>query len=85
MLYRSPELTKRVFALLVSYFTRKRTLIEAMTSMKILETAKSIQTMNRIKRLNIDLTKLKKEMQFWIMKNTGTGLEQKELCTSIFV
>jgi hypothetical protein len=75
MLYRSPEMTKRVFALLVSYFTRKRTLIEAMTSMKILETAKSIQTMNRIKRLNIDLTKLKKEMQFWIMKNTGTGLE----------
>ena len=31
-----------------------------------------------------DLTKLKKEMQFWIMKNTGTGLEQKEFCTSIF-
>lgn len=30
MLYRYPELTKRVFALLVSFFTRKRTLIEGL-------------------------------------------------------
>jgi len=75
MLYRSAELTKRVFSLLVYYFTRKRTLIEAMETMKILETAKSIHTMSRIKKLNIDLQKLKKEMMFWIMKNSGTGLE----------
>jgi len=46
-----------------------------METMKILETAKSIHTMSRIKKLNIDLQKLKKEMMFWIMKNSGTGLE----------
>lgn len=55
-----------------------------MTGIKILETSKSIQTMNKIKSLYLDLFKLKQEMQFWLTKNTGTGLEQKMKCTETF-
>ena len=55
MLYQYPELTKRVFALLVSFFTRKRTLMEGLMKTQILESTKSIHTMNRIKKWSSEL------------------------------
>lgn len=55
MLYRYPELTKRVFALLVSYFTRKRTLIEGLAQQHILESQKSVKAMNEIRKKHLEL------------------------------
>ena len=73
MLYRYPDLTRRVFALMVSFFTRKRTLIAGLLQSKILESSKSIQTMNKIKNLHKDLNEYQSEMQFWIMNLKSSG------------
>lgn len=57
MLYRYSGLTQRVFALLTNYFTRKRILIENLYLTQILESSKSIKTMNTIKSLHTQLKK----------------------------
>jgi len=51
MLYRYPELTGRVFNLLVSYFTRKRTLIELVSKIQILENYESNKALTKINKL----------------------------------
>jgi hypothetical protein len=84
MLYRYPDLTRRVFALMVSFFTRKRTLIAGLLQSKILESSKSIQTMNKIKNLHKDLSEYQSEMQFWIMNLKSSGQESKQKVSQIF-
>jgi len=57
LLYRYTELQSKAFAMLVNYFTRKRIMIETLNSTQILESSKSIQTMNEIKKAHAALKK----------------------------
>ena len=49
MLYRYPLLAKMVFELLSIYFLRTRTITSGLQNVQILESSKSIHTLNQIK------------------------------------
>lgn len=84
MLYRYPELTKRVFALLVSFFTRKRTLVEGLQQQHILESSKSIQAMEKIREMHASLKVAHAELSFWLPNNKANGIEMKVKVAAIF-
>jgi len=84
MMYRYTELQSKAFAMLVNYFTRKRIMIECLSSTQILESSKSIQTMNEIKKAHQQLKKLFSEISFWLQKHNISGTEAKEQVTRIF-
>jgi hypothetical protein len=48
LLYKYPQLAKGVFELLVRLFARKRTLLENLLSVKMLENPKSIRTLKKV-------------------------------------
>jgi len=84
MLYKYPDLTKRVFALLVMYFTRTRTLIEGLTNIQLLESSRSIQTLNNIKRMHLKLKNYQTDTVFWMQKNNTVSKKAKNEVTDIF-
>lgn len=53
-------------------------MIETLSSTQILESSKSIQTMNEIKKAHINLKKQFGEISFWLQKHNGQGIEAKE-------
>ena len=55
LLYKYPQLAKGVFELLVRLFARKRTLLENLLQVKMLENPKSIKTMKRVQRMHSEL------------------------------
>jgi hypothetical protein len=57
MLYRYTDLQAKAFAMLVNYFTRKRIMIECLSSTQILESSKSTYILNEIKKSHMALKK----------------------------
>ena len=55
MLYRYPELSKRIYTLLVKYFLRKRTAVNNLNNIQILENIASTKMLNEIKELTGEL------------------------------
>ena len=55
MIYRYPELSKRVYTLLVKYFLRKRTAINNLNNIQFLENIASTKMLNEIKELTSEL------------------------------
>jgi hypothetical protein len=84
MLYRFTDVQAKAFAMLVNYFTRKRIMIECLSSTQILESSKSTQILNEIKKSHVALKKQYSEIQFWLMKHNATGNQAKNEVTAIF-
>lgn len=57
LLYKYPLLAKGVFELLVRLFTRKRTLLENLMKIQMLENPRSIQVLNQVKKYYSELKK----------------------------
>jgi len=66
LLYRYPELRKRVYALLVRYFLRVRSSISALNNVQLLEGQQSIETLGEVKSIYEVLRNLKNETSHWI-------------------
>ena len=49
LLYKYPELNQTAFELLVRYFTRRRTMLECLNNVQILESKHSIEVLNKVK------------------------------------
>ena len=49
LLYRYPELSRRVYSLLVRYFLRLRCNVEALAKVQLLESKASIATLEKVK------------------------------------
>lgn len=85
MLYRYPILTKSVFELLSIYFLRTRTLISSLINVQILESSRSIHTLNQIKEFQNELKALQSETSFWLSKSNEYGNNKKESASMIFI
>ena len=55
MLYKYAELKKSVFELLIGYFLRRKTVMMALQNIQVLESSKSIHTLNNIKEMQQSL------------------------------
>ena len=86
LLYRYPELSRRVYSLLVRYFLRLRCNVEALAKVQLLESKASIATLEKVKQNHYELTKLKNETSLWITapQNNQYGTESKKQVTKIF-
>jgi hypothetical protein len=84
MLYRYPVLVKRVFELLIMYFTRERTVIESLCSIQLLETEKGKETLESIKKHSQTLEKEVADWTSWLTKNKKQGDKVKDLVAKIF-
>jgi len=60
-LYKYPVLAKGVFELLVRLFTRKRTLLENLMKIQMLENPKSVKILEKTKKYYTELRKLKND------------------------
>lgn len=58
LLYKYPLLAKGVFELLVRLFTRKRTLLETLLRIQMLENPKSVQVLKQVKSYHSELRRL---------------------------
>ena len=77
MLYRYPDLTKRVFALLCKYFLRKRTALDTIENIQVLESQKSTTMLQEIKEIAKDLKNKQSDAQFWMQKLNSAGNKVK--------
>ena len=84
LLYRYPELTKRIYSLLVRYFLRKRTTIAALKKLQVLESNKSEKILTDVKRLHGQLINIKAETSLWITVSSEYGSKTKRRVTEIF-
>jgi hypothetical protein len=73
MLYRNPELNKRVFELLVIYFLRCKTVLLGLENVQVLESSKSKETLENVKKVSKDLNRYKSETTYWLPKNNVYG------------
>ena len=78
LLYRYPELSRRVYSLLVRYFLRKRSNVEALSRVQLLESKASIAALEKVKMNFHELTKLKNETTLWITANNEYGTQAKK-------
>ena len=84
LLYRYPELSKRVYGLIINFFLRKRVMIQALSNIQILESTKSKEILQEVKRCHKELNKLKNDTKLWLMSENDYGTESKQKVTAIF-
>lgn len=68
LLYKYPDLNKAAFELLVRYFTRRRTMIECLNNVQLLESKQSIDILNKVKVYNDELKKYMSDALDWMNK-----------------
>lgn len=85
LLYRYPKLAKGVFELMVRLFARKRTLLENITRMQMLENPKSIKILNKVKKMHTDLKKYIEDADQWLNKANSASIKVKYNVTKIFL
>ena len=68
------------------YFLRKRSNVEALAKVQLLESKASIATLEKVKKNHYELTKLKNETSLWITapQHNQYGTESKKQVTKIF-
>ena len=69
LLYKYPVLAKGVFELLVRLFTRKRTLLENLMKIQMLENPRSIQVLRKVKKYYTELRKYIDDADQWLNKS----------------
>ena len=84
LLYRYPELSKRVYGLIMNFFLRKRIMIQALSNIQVLESNESRDTLREVKRCHAELNKLKNDTKLWLMSENDYGTESKQKVTQIF-
>jgi seryl-tRNA synthetase len=84
LLYKYPLLSKGVFELLVRLFTRKRTLLENLQGIQMLENPRSIQVLMKIKEYYSELKKSIEDADLWLNKVNEQSKKQKTKVIMIF-
>ena len=84
LLYKYPLLAKGVFELLVRLFTRKRTLLETLLQIQMLENPKSIQVLGKVKVYHAELRRLIEDADQWLNKSNTQSKKAKRRVTEIF-
>lgn len=84
LLYKYPELNQTAFDLLVRYFTRRRTLLESLNNLQILEGKQSIEVLNKVKVYQAELKIFEKDLSDWIEKLDKNSTHNKLRCREIF-
>lgn len=84
LLYKYPLLAKGVFELLVRLFTRKRTLLETLLQIQMLENPKSIQVLGKVKTYHAELRRLIEDADQWLNKSNSQSKRAKRRVTEIF-
>jgi hypothetical protein len=85
LLYRYPQLAKGVFELLVRLFARKRTLLENLLQVKMLENPKSIKTLKRVQKMYSELKRYVSDAEQWLNKMNKQARQTKYEVTKIFM
>mmetsp|Transcript_6821 Transcript_6821/g.10992 ORF Transcript_6821/g.10992 Transcript_6821/m.10992 type:complete len:608 (+) Transcript_6821:2642-4465(+) len=84
LLYKYPELSRGVFELLVRLFTRKRTLLESLQRIQMLEDPASVKVLSKVKKYSLDLRKYKEDADQWLNKSNKQSDKIKYEVTRIF-
>ena len=84
LLYKYPSLAKGVFELLVRLFTRKRTLLESLMSIQMLENPRSIWILGKVKKYSTELKKLIEDAEHWLNKTNKQSKNIKYRTCQIF-
>lgn len=84
LLYRYPHLQNKVVELLSIYFLRTRTIVTSLQNVQILESSKSIHTLDLIKEYQSKLKQLQEETSFWLGKSNDYGTNKKKEAIAIF-
>jgi len=84
LLYKYPLLAKGVFELLVRLFTRKRTLLETLLQIQMLENPRSIQVLGKVKTYHAELRRLIEDADQWLNKSNSQSKKAKRRVTQIF-
>ena len=71
LLYKYPQLAKGVFELLVRLFARKRTMLENLMQIQMLEDPRSIKTLKKVKHHLRELKKFIDDADQWINKTNS--------------
>lgn len=77
LLYKYPGLAKGIFELLVRLFTRKRTLLETLMQIQMLENPKSIWVLSRVKKYSAELRALIADADQWLNKTNQQSRKAK--------
>ena len=84
LLYKYPELAKGVFELLVRLFTRKRTLLENLMRIQMLENPNSVKVLSKVKKFYSELMRFKQDADQWLNKTNKNSNKAKYEVTRIF-
>ena len=84
LLYKYPSLAKGVFELMVRLFTRKRTLLENLMGIQMLENPRSIWILGKVKKYSTELKKLIEDAEHWLNKTNKQSKNIKFRVTQIF-
>lgn len=84
LLYKYPSLAKGVFELLVRLFTRKRTLLESLMNIQMLENPRSIWILGKVKKYSTEMKKLIEDAEHWLNKTNKQSKNIKYRATQIF-
>lgn len=77
LLYKYPGLAKGIFELLVRLFTRKRTLLETLMQIQMLENPKSIWVLSKVKKYSAELRALIEDADQWLNKTNQQSRKAK--------
>ena len=84
LLYKYPALAKGVFELLVRLFTRKRTLLENLMGIQMLENPRSIRILSKLQNYHLELKKFIDDAEQWLNKTNASSKTAKYRVTQIF-
>ena len=84
LLYQYNELNQVAFELLVKYFNRKSTLIEALQRIQILESQKSIEILTKVKEFSSQLKDFQQEAEMFMTTTEGDSKAKKANIAEIF-
>ncbi len=84
LLYQYNELNQVAFELLVKYFNRKSTLLEALQNIQILESEKSIEILTKTKEFSSQLKNFQQEAEMFMINNEGESKAKKANIAEIF-
>eukprot|EP00347_Sterkiella_histriomuscorum_P021853 403332539 len=84
LLYKYPELNQTAFELLVRYFTRRRTMLECLNNVQILESKHSIEVLNKVKIYQSELKLYIQEAEEWMNKKEKNATHARCRVKEIF-
>lgn len=84
IMYHDEKLLNKAFSLLIRFHSQRKSLLDLLRSVQMLESDQAIETLRKIEQMLTDLRKIAQNSEFWLGQNDRESLKTAKQTVDIF-